>query len=89
MSITSLDILNLAHSLKDVSEVNCKDPGCLTPVLKVLLEYNLIRTNLEYAGQFKCQGEQARGKPSPTEGRALRREGEAEEVIALGVDGDR
>ena len=29
MAITSLDILNLSHSLKDVCEVNCKTPECL------------------------------------------------------------
>lgn len=30
MAITSLDILNLSHSLKDVCEVNCKTPECLS-----------------------------------------------------------
>lgn len=40
MAITSLDILNLSHSLKDVCEVNCKTPECLSQTLQVLLEYN-------------------------------------------------
>lgn len=30
MAITSLDILNLSHSLKDLCDVNCKQTECLT-----------------------------------------------------------
>lgn len=54
MDITSLDILNLSHSLKDVSEVNCKTPECLSQALKALMEYNLIQANLEFARRFSC-----------------------------------
>lgn len=54
MAITSLDILNLSHSLKDVCEVNCKTPECLSQTLQVLLEYNLIQANLEFSRQFGC-----------------------------------
>lgn len=54
MDVTSLDILNLSHSLKDVSEVNCKTPECLSQALKTLMEYNLIQANLEFARRFSC-----------------------------------
>lgn len=54
MAITSLDILNLSHSLKDVCEVNCKTPECLSQTLQVLLEYNLIQANLEFSRQLGC-----------------------------------
>ena len=43
MAITSLDILNLSHSLKDLCDVNCKQTECLTQTLQFLLEYNLIQ----------------------------------------------
>lgn len=52
MAVTSLDILNLSHSLKDVCEVNCNTPECLSQTLKVLLQYNLIQANLEFGKQF-------------------------------------
>ena len=45
MAITSLDILNLSHSLKDLCDVNCKQTECLTQTLQFLLEYNLIQAN--------------------------------------------
>ena len=51
MAITSLDILNLSHSLKDVCEVNCKTPECLSQTLQVLLEYNLIQACLLYTSR--------------------------------------
>lgn len=54
MAITSLDILNLSHSLKDICEVNCKTPECLSQALKLLMQYNLIQANLEFSRQF-CQ----------------------------------
>lgn len=54
MSITSLDILNLSHSLKDVCEVNCNTSECLSSTLKLLLQYNLIQANLEFGKQFDC-----------------------------------
>ena len=52
MAATSLDILNLSHSLKDICEVNCKCPDCLSQTLQTLLQYNLIQANLSYGRQF-------------------------------------
>ena len=52
MAITSLDILNLSHSLKDICEVNCNTPECLSQTLKILLQYNLIQANLQFGKQF-------------------------------------
>lgn len=54
MAVTSLDILNLSHSLKDIAEVGCKTPDCLTQTLRVLLQYNLIQANLLYGEQLGC-----------------------------------
>ena len=48
MAITSSDILNLSHALKDICEVNCNTPECLSQTLKILLQYNLIQANLQY-----------------------------------------
>ena len=58
MAITSVDILNLSHSLKDICEVNCHTPECLSQTLKILLQYNLIQANLQFSRQFEqnnCQ----------------------------------
>ena len=52
MTITSLDILNLSHSLKDICEVNCNTPECLSQTLKILMQYNLIQANLQFGRQF-------------------------------------
>ncbi len=52
MAITSLDILNLSHSLKDICEVNCNTPECLSQALKLLMQYNLIQANLQFSQQF-------------------------------------
>ena len=52
MAITSVDILNLSHSLKDICEVNCNTPECLSQTLKMLLQYNLIQANLQFGRQF-------------------------------------
>lgn len=52
MAITSLDILNLSHSLKDICEVNCNTPECLSQTLKILMQYNLIQANLQFSKQF-------------------------------------
>lgn len=52
MAITSLDILNLSHSLKDICEVNCNTPECLSQTLKILMQYNLIQANLQFGRQF-------------------------------------
>lgn len=48
MAISSSDILNLSHALKDICEVNCKTPECLSQTLKILLQYNLIQANLQF-----------------------------------------
>lgn len=53
MAITSVDILNLSHSLKDICEVNCNTPECLSQALKILLQYNLIQANLQFCRQFE------------------------------------
>lgn len=52
MAITSLDILNLSHSLKDICEVDCNTPECLSQTLKLLMQYNLIQANLQFSRQF-------------------------------------
>lgn len=52
MAITSLDILNLSHSLKDICEVSCNTPECLSQTLKLLMQYNLIQANLQFSRQF-------------------------------------
>ncbi len=53
MAITSVDILNLSHSLKDICEVNCNTPECLSQTLKILLQYNLIQANLQFGRQLE------------------------------------
>lgn len=53
--ITSLDILNLSHALKDICEVNCKTSECLNDTLKFLLQYNLIKLNLIFEQQLDCE----------------------------------
>lgn len=70
MAITSLDILNLSHSLKDICEVNCNTPECLSQTLKILMQYNLIQANLQFSKQFGppcmptfCQPAQAATAP--------------------------
>lgn len=72
MAITSLDILNLSHSLKDVCEVNCHTPECLSQTLKVLLQYNLIQANLQFSQQFDSTApfpldHSPHSKPAPME----------------------
>ncbi len=77
MAITSLDILNLSHSLKDICEVNCNTPECLSQTLKLLMQYNLIQANLEFGRQFGppclptvCPPAQALSTPSAPSGPA-------------------
>ena len=62
MAVTSLDILNLSHSLKDICEVNCNTPECLSQTLKLLLQYNLIQVNLQFGRQL-AQAEAAESCP--------------------------
>lgn len=64
MAVTSLDILNLSHSLKDICEVNCNTPECLSQTLKLLLQYNLIQVNLQFNRQL-AQAEAAARSPHP------------------------
>ncbi len=56
MNITSSDIINLSHALKDVCEVDCGTSPCLTQTLRTVLQYNLIMANLKY-GQKLCEPE--------------------------------
>lgn len=65
MAITSVDILNLSHSLKDICEVNCHTPECLSQTLKILLQYNLIQANLQFSRQFEQNNCQALPAPAP------------------------
>jgi hypothetical protein len=57
MSVSSLDILNLSHSLKDVCEVNCDTCPGLTNTLRVLPQLTLIKAHLEYGQQLDCSTE--------------------------------
>lgn len=65
MAITSADILNLSHALKDICEVNCHTPECLSQTLKILLQYNLIQANLQFGKQFERSSASAVPTPSP------------------------
>lgn len=56
--ITSIDIVNLAHSLKDICEIDCKTPDCMNTTLKALLQYNLIQLNLLFSEQL-CRNRQS------------------------------
>lgn len=56
MNITSSDIINLSHALKDVCEVDCETSPCLTQTLRTILQYNLIMANLQY-GKRLCECE--------------------------------
>lgn len=52
MAVTTLDILNLSHSLKDVCEAQCGTSDCLTMSVRTLLQYNLLQANLQYCRQL-------------------------------------
>lgn len=56
MAITTSDILNLSHALKDICEVDCGTSECLSQTLKILLQYNLIQANAQFmlANQNAC-----------------------------------
>ena len=62
MNITSSDIINLSHALKDVCEVDCGTSPCLTQTLRTVLQYNLIMANLQY-GKKLCESESPQGRP--------------------------
>lgn len=52
--VSSIDIINLSHALKDICEVNCNTPECLSDTLKILMQCNLIRLNLLLSRQLDC-----------------------------------
>jgi hypothetical protein len=56
MSVSSLDILNLSHSLKDVCEVNCDTCPGLTNTLRILSQISLIKAHLEYGRSLEPCG---------------------------------
>ena len=58
MSITSSDILNLSHALKDVCEVDCCTSPILTQTLRFMAQYNLLQAHIEYnrtLSEANCQ----------------------------------
>lgn len=67
MSVSSLDILNLSHSLKDVCEVNCDNCPGLTNTLRVLSQISLIKAHLEYGRSLEpcgpCTGQNTAAAP--------------------------
>lgn len=68
MSVSSLDILNLSHSLKDVCEVNCDTCPGLTNTLRILSQISLIKAHLEYERSLEpcapCAGKSSEPSPS-------------------------
>lgn len=56
MSVSSLDILNLSHSLKDVCETNCETCPGLTNTLRILSQISLIKAHLEYGRSLEPCG---------------------------------
>ncbi len=76
MSVTSLDILNLSHSLRDICEINCNTPECLSQSLKILLQCNLIEANLQFNAQLNCPPvmppeKNGHEKPHPKQGTGI------------------
>ena len=74
MSVSSLDILNLSHSLKDVCEVNCETCPGLTNTLRVLSQLTLIKAHLEYGQQLDCgsgRAKQSAATPSSDSGKTV------------------
>lgn len=52
--VTSIDIVNLSHALKDLCEVQGKTPACMNETLKFLMQYNLLKLNLMFEQQLRC-----------------------------------
>lgn len=48
MSISSSDILNLSHALKDICEVDCCTSPLLTQTLRLVAQRNLLQAHIEY-----------------------------------------
>lgn len=49
MSISSSDILNLSHALKDICEVDCDTCPLLTRTLRLVAQSNLLQAHLLYS----------------------------------------
>ena len=73
MSVSSLDILNLSHSLKDVCETNCETCPGLTNTLRILSQISLIKAHLEYGRSLEpcgpCGGKDTDTRPSDITGK--------------------
>lgn len=49
MSISSSDILNLSHALKDICEVDCCTCPLLTQTLRLAAQSNLLQAHIQYS----------------------------------------
>lgn len=49
MPISSSDILNLSHALKDICEVDCETCPLLTNTLRLVAQSNLLQAHLLYS----------------------------------------
>ncbi len=49
MPISSSDILNLSHALKDICEVDCETCPLLTRTLRLMAQSNLLQAHLLYS----------------------------------------
>lgn len=49
MPISSSDILNLSHALKDICEVDCETCPLLTKALRLVAQSNLLQAHLLYS----------------------------------------
>ncbi len=49
MPISSSDILNLSHALKDICEVDCETCPLLTRTLRLVAQSNLLQAHLLYS----------------------------------------
>ncbi len=49
MSVSSSDILNLSHALKDICEVDCETCPALTMTLRLVAQRNLLQAHLLYS----------------------------------------
>lgn len=52
MPISSSDILNLSHALKDICEVDCETCPLLTKTLRLVAQSNLLQAHLLYSNTF-------------------------------------
>lgn len=49
MPISSSDILNLSHALKDICEIDCETCPLLTKTLRLVAQSNLLQAHLLYS----------------------------------------